>query len=140
VKLGVSLDASDPFGGATPHTPKWQVHFEPDAPAVSTWDVVFAVRERYRRDHLDPSFANWLGLFGKWARSTGLQTDTDEALVSALRRYEEYWTESGMQDRAFLKAAVFRMLRRHCEAGHERLLEHLRNLVAPPTAVAVVAA
>lgn len=31
----------------------------------------------------------------------------------------------------FLKAAVFRMLRRHCEAGHQRLKEQLRDLVAP---------
>jgi hypothetical protein len=86
----------------------------------------------YRRDHLDPSFANWLGLFGQWARREAVLVDTDEALVAALRRYEALWTESGLQDRAFLKAAVFRMLRRHCEAGHERLLHQMRNLVSPP--------
>jgi len=136
IKLDMSLDASEPFGGSNPHTPKWQIQFEPDPPAVSTWDEVFAVRERYCRDHLDPSFASWLSLFGKWARISGVSTDTDQAMIRALRRYEEYWTECGMQDRAFLKAAVFRMLRLHCEAGHARLLGHLRNLVAPPTQVA----
>ncbi len=130
-KVGILLDDSDPFEGVTQNTPRWQIRFDPETPAVPTWDEVFEVRERYRRDHLDPSFANWLGLFGKWARREGLQADTDEALVEALRRYEEFWAESEMQDRAFLKAAVFRMLRRHCEAGHERLLRQIRDLVTP---------
>lgn len=134
--LSVSLDTSDPFDGSTAHTPRWVIRFEPNTPGVSTWDEVFAVRERYRRDHLDPSFSNWLGLFGKWARNAGMQTDTDGALVRALQRYEEFWAESGMQDRAFLKAAVFRMLRRHCEAGHQRLIKQLRSLVASPPTVA----
>lgn len=134
--ISVALDDSDPFDGATENTPRWEIRFAPESPALPTWDEVFSVRERYRRDHLDPSFAGWLGLFQKWARREGVQADTDEALVAALRRYEEFWAESGMQDRAFLKAAVFRMLRRHCEAGHQRLKEQLRNLVAPPAMVA----
>jgi hypothetical protein len=62
-----------------------------------------------------------------------LPADTDEELVEVLRRYEAFWVESGMQDRAFLKAAVFRMLRLHCESGHKRLIELLKNLVTPPT-------
>lgn len=132
-KVVVLLDDSDPFDGATENTPRWEIRFDPETPAVPTWDEVFSVRERYTRDHLDPSFANWLGLFGKWARIVGMQTDTDESLVAALRRYEELWAASGIQDRAFLKAAVFRMLRRHCEAGHQRLIEQIRNLVAPLT-------
>jgi hypothetical protein len=130
--VSVLLDDSAPFDGTTENTPRWVIRFAPESPAVPTWDEVFSVRERYRRDHLDPSFANWLGLFGKWARREGLGADTDQALVAALRRYEELWAESGLQDRAFLKAAVFRMLRRHCEAGHQRLMAQLRNLVAPP--------
>jgi hypothetical protein len=68
-----------------------------------------------------------------------LPTDTDDALVRALKRYEESWGEGGVHDRAFLKVAVFRMLRRHCEAGLERLKEQLRNLVAPSVTVAEVA-
>lgn len=130
-KVGVLLDDSDPFHGATEHTPRWDIRFEPETPAVPTWDEVFSVRERYRRDHLDPSFPNWLRLFGQWVRRSRLQTDTDEALVAALRQYEEFWVEQGLHDRAFLKAAVFRMLRRRCETGHQRLMEQLRNLVVP---------
>lgn len=129
-RIGVLLDDSDPFNGATEHTPNWSIRFDPETLEVPTWDEVFSVRERYRRDHLDPSFPSWLGLFGKWVRRAGLQINTDEALVEAIKRYETFWAESGVQDRAFLKAAVFRMLRLHCEAGHRRLIHQLRNLVA----------
>jgi hypothetical protein len=137
--LSVSLDASDPFGGSTENTPNWDIQFVPDTPAVATWDEVFAVRDRYRRDHLDPDFSKWLRLFAMWVQRMALPTDTDGALVQALQRYEESWVEGGVHDRAFLKAAVFRMLRRHCESGHERLTEQLRSLAAPPPNVAEVA-
>lgn len=134
-QIRVLLDDSEPFDGATENTPRWEIRFEPETPAVPTWDDVFAVRARYRRDHLDPSFSSWVRLFSKWARQEGLSADTDEEVVEALRRYEEFWTDSGLQDRAFLKAAVFRMLRRHCEVGHERLIKQIRDLITPPTAV-----
>ena len=140
-RLSVVLDKSEPFGGATENTPRWEIRFTPHSDAVQTWDEVFSVRERYRRDHLDALFPSWLRVFGKWVRQAGLHADTDDALVAALRKYEEFWAENGMQDRAFLKAAVFRMLRRHCELGHSRLIEQLRNLVTPPPApVAATAA
>ena len=137
VKIDVLLDDSDPFDGATEHTPKWVIRFDPETDAVPTWDEVFSVRERYCRDHLDPSFSSWLGLFGSWVRRSGLQVDTDEKLVMTLKQYEEFWSESGIQDRAFLKAAVFRMLRRHCELGHQRLISQLRSLVKPPARLPV---
>lgn len=139
-RIIVVLDDSDPFNGVTEHTPNWSIRFDPETPAVPTWDEVFSVRERYRRDHLNPSFSNWLNLFGKWARSAGLRTDTDDAIVEAIKRYEVLWAESGMQDRAFLKAAVFRMLRLHCEAGHRRLIDQLRNLISSTGTTALLSA
>jgi hypothetical protein len=139
-KIGVVLDDSDPFNGSMPNMPSWTIQFVPDGPAVSTWDTVFSVRERYRRDHLDREYMRWLSGFQSWARIAKLHTDTDDQLVDALRKYEQYWFASGIQDRAFLKAAVFRMLRQHCENGHARLKELLRDLIAPlEKAVAVPA-
>lgn len=145
-KIDVVLDDSDPFDGSKPNTPRWTIRFDPNVPAVPTWDAVFSIRERYQRDHLDRDFARWLTGFQSWARSANLKADTDEKLVDALRKYEEHWVASGIQDRAFLKAAVFRMLRHHCEQGHQRLKNQLRDLVAPlakkgatPTVEGVVA-
>jgi hypothetical protein len=127
----VVLDNSDPFDGVAPNTPKWVIEFAPDTPAVQTWDDVFTIRERYRKNDLDPQFARWLGGFRGWARSAKLKAETDEELLDALRRYEAYLGEGGMLDRAFLKVAVFRMLRLHCERGNQRLKHLFQDLVAP---------
>ncbi|QSQ27601.1 hypothetical protein JY651_22980 [Pyxidicoccus parkwayensis] len=136
-RISVSLDDSEPFDGTTEHTPNWMIRFDPETPAAHTWDEVFSVRERYRRDHLDPSFRSWLDQFAKIARRTGVRGDSDAELIAVLKWLEDLYGDSGLQDRAFLKAAAFRMLRRHCEAGHQRLLKHLRNLVAQPTPLPV---
>lgn len=129
--VSVSLDDSEPFHGAKENIPNWKIRFNPDTPEVTTWDEVFSVRERYRRDHLDPDFESWLSLFAGVARRNAVRADSDAELVAALRSLEELFEDCGFQDRAFLKAAVFRMLRLHCEAGHQRLLDQLRDLVAP---------
>lgn len=132
-RIGVVLDDSEPFDGSTPNTPRWTINFDPDAPAVPTWDAVFSVRERYKRDHLDEGYSAWLREFRNWARSANWRGDTDASLVEALTRFEQYCAGNGMRDRAFLKAAVFRMLRLRCEQGHDRLKQLLRDLLEPST-------
>jgi hypothetical protein len=128
----VVLDDSDPFDGSTPNMPRWTIDFEPDAPAVPTWDAVFSIRKRYQRDHLDEGYSAWLREFQNWARSAyRLGGDTDASLVEALTRFEQYCADNGMRDKAFLKAAVFRMLRLRCEQGHDRLKQLLRDLLRP---------
>lgn len=131
IAISVGLDESEPFGGTSAHIPRWAVAFDPESQAVQTWDEVFSVRERYRESHLDPDYLIWLDGFQKWARRENVRADSDEAIVEALGRYEQIWVDGGMKDRAFLKAAVFRMLRRHCENGHQRLMDMLKNLVEP---------
>jgi hypothetical protein len=54
--LKVVLDSSVPFGGADGQTPDWQIDFAPDSVECTTWDNVFHVRERIKRDVLDASF------------------------------------------------------------------------------------
>lgn len=130
-KIGVVLDDSDPFDGTTPTLPKWAIKFEPDVPAIETWDAVFSIRERYGRDHLDAGYLGWLEEFQNWARSADQGGETDDRLIEALRRFEKFCTNNGMKDRAFLKAAVFRMLRLRCEQGHDRLKQLLRDLLRP---------
>jgi hypothetical protein len=133
--IGVVLDDSEPFNGVKPLTPNWSIKFDPDGPAVSTWESVFSVRERYQRDCLDEGYSAWLDEFRNWARSAGQLGDTDASLVEALRRFEQFCTGNGMRDKAFLKAAVFRMLRLRCEQGHDRLKQLLRDLLRPLTPI-----
>lgn len=131
-KIGVVLDGSEPFGGSKPSIPKWKIEFDPDVPAVPTWDSVFSIRERYQRDHLDEGYSAWLWEFRNWARSADRSADSDASLVEALARFEQLCADNGMRDKAFLKAAVFRMLRLRCEQGHDRLKQLLQDLLAPP--------
>lgn len=128
-KISVLLDDSEPFDGEECNLPKWVVRFDPDTSAATTWDEVFEIRARYCRDHLNPSYKKWLQDFRSWSRSANMMGNTDALIVEALRRYETYNAECGIQDRAHLKAAVFRMLRLHCEAGNRRLLNMIRDLI-----------
>ena len=131
VKVNVLLDDSEPFDGDRIDIPRWVVRFDPDMPAVTTWDDVFKIRERYSRDHLNPSYTTWLINFQSWARSAyPFDIDiTDDSIIDRLRVYETYNMECGIQDRHHLKAAVFRMLRLHCEAGNRRLLNLIKDLI-----------
>lgn len=133
-KIAVVLDSSDPFNGSSPEKPNWIIDFEPAAPAVPTWDAVFRLRERYKRDHLDEGYKAWLWEFRNWAQSADRRCDSDADLVEALTRFEQLCASNGLRDRAFLKAAVFRMLRLHCENGHQRLKQFLRDLLGRSTA------
>lgn len=129
----ISLDDSEPFGGSTENTPRWEVSFKPDSPCSTTWDEIFLLKLRYRRDRLDPSFRSWLDLFAKSARRKGVQSEA--ALIDALRWFEQLQVDAELQGQAFLKAAVFRMLRLKCEGGNQRLLDQLMSLVAPAAAL-----
>jgi hypothetical protein len=129
--INLVLDKSDPFGGSRPELPSWKIRFDPDVPEVLTWDAVFFIRQRYQRDHLDEGYMAWLREFRNWARSVNSRYDTDDSLIEALSRFEQYCIDNGLRDRAFLKAAVFRMLRMHCEQGHDHLKLILRDLLNP---------
>lgn len=136
-EIRVTLVNSLAYGGSSEYTPAWRVEFLPDSPAVVTWDEVLKVRERYCRDHLDPSFASWLKLFGNWVRASSLPAETDKELVACLEKYALFWADCGFSDRAFLKAEVFWLLHRHCQSGDKRLLMQLRDLVTPIARITV---
>jgi hypothetical protein len=81
--LKVVLDNSVPFGGADGQTPDWQIDFDPDAVECTTWDNVFHVRERIKRDVLDSSFWQWLRDFSAWFK---------KRMGIAAQEIPSYWT------------------------------------------------
>jgi hypothetical protein len=106
---------------------------------VKTWDDVFHVRERIKRDVLDPSFRQWLRDFSAWFRMQMGTADPGDAEVSdAIRTYAEYMAFMGLKAREFLQAPVFQMLRRHCEAGDQRVLALMKDVVAMAVRVETV--
>ena len=135
--IKLSLENSQPFAG-TPTTigqaPRWQIEFESNTEEVLTWDEVFHIRERYEKDVLDPKFKSWLDDFKHWCKSAKIlpnsdQEFSDQELVDGIDRYATLYEEMGISDRAFLKAAVFRMLHTHCNNGDRRLISFIRTVI-----------
>jgi len=130
-QITVTLDNSVPFGGADGQTPDWQIDFVPNSVECTTWDDVFDVRERIKRDVLDSSFRRWLGNFSAWFKErVGIVDPRDAEVVDAIRTYAEDMAFMGLGAREFLRAPVFHMLHRHCEAGDARVLALMKDIVA----------
>jgi hypothetical protein len=127
-KINISLTHSQPFAGKDGQIPSWNIEFHPVSDQVATWDEVFRIKDRYHRDVLDPFFKTWLHEFSTWCRYAQRNLDTQNALLEALDRYVEAHDIIGLDDRSFLKAALFRMLLQHCSVGNERLSQLLRSL------------
>jgi hypothetical protein len=127
--IGISLSDSVPFEGEGGVTPQWVVRFQPDGDECATWDAVFGIRLRIVRDVLNVSFKSWLEGFRSWIRMSGPIGTDAASIVDAIARYANHQADLGYNDRAFLKAAMFQMLRDQCAAGHARLLQLMRDLV-----------
>jgi hypothetical protein len=130
--ITISLDNSQPFAGRRgktgEHLPKWEINLSPSSEEVTTWDNVFHIRERYERDVLDETFNTWLNSFRAWCQSRSIP-NSDQEWVDAIKGYAIYHESLGFEDRAFLKAAVFRMLHIHCNQGNQRLINFIRDVV-----------
>jgi len=130
--IKLSLENSQPFAGKltpTGQLPLWEIEFKPDSEEVGTWDEVFHIQERYKRDVLDAEFNTWLRHFKSFLKSQNTPHSSDEELVDAIAGYATYNESLGMSERAFLKAAVFRMLHTHCKKGDQQLMDFIRDVV-----------
>jgi hypothetical protein len=127
----ISLLRSEPFAGTDSlfPLPNWQVDFEPASEEVSTWDTVFQIEERLKRDVLDADFMSWLGEFSVWCRDSVIRPISQEKIADALLRYSDSMRENGIKDRAFLKAAVFQMLHHYYQQGNQRLIDLVNGVV-----------
>lgn len=128
--IRISLERSEPFTGAKEPfpTPLWRIDFEPDSEEVTTWDTVFHIRERYERDVLRINYRRWLQHFSDWCHSYNVRPVSEQDVINALDRYSSFMRAMGMDDRAFLKAAMFQMLCHHCQQGDQRLIAVLINV------------
>jgi PIN domain len=112
-------------------TPDWHIDFDPDSVECTTWDNVFHVRERIKRDVLDSSFWQWLRDFSAWFKKRMRIADPGDAeVVDAMCTYAEDMALTGLTAREFLRAPVFQMLHRHCKAGNQRVLALMKDVVA----------
>ena len=135
-KVEISLDKSEPFAGTLGSVgeplPKWIIEFEPNSEEVNTWDEVFCIRERYERDVLNADFNSYVTEFVGYCQSQKFSKPlpvSKEELVEELEKYTFFQEYGGLNSKAFLKVAVFRMLYLHCKEGHQRLIKFLLDYI-----------
>ena len=128
--ISLCLDRSVPFVGTDGELPRWDIQFDNESEEVNTWLEVFSIRDRYARDVLDEGFKAWLGEFSAWCRVTSITDTDDDTVRDSISRYALYLSYYGLNDRGFLKCAVFRMVFRWCKDGNQRILEVVRDLIA----------
>lgn len=123
----IDLDQSDPLGDD--RRPSWVVRLVPGDERTETWDRVFQIKERYaailRRD-----YETFLSEFHGYCCLRAAPPDSKSELIESLEGYVELQGGYGLNDRAFLKAAVFKMLLKHCWEGNDDLIALL--LAVPP--------
>lgn len=125
----ISLDNSEPFAGNIgtlgKPLPRWKIDFNSDSEEIGTWDEVFHIRERYAR-YLDAEFSSWIGAFYEKCQRKNI-ANSDQELVDAIQEYASDFELDGFGGEAFLKAAVFRMLHKHCEQGDQRVINLIKK-------------
>lgn len=129
--IQIKLENSVPFAvpcGLYPF-PQWEIEFTPDDEEVFTWNTVFHIKERFRRDVLDAEFNNWLRQFSSWCKSASYRPNSSKELNQIVETYIVHLEEIGINDKAFLKAAVFKMLLHHCQQGNSRLIEFMGAVI-----------
>ncbi len=129
--IEVRLTDSVPFAAEDGQTPDWVIEFQPNSPECETWDEVFSIRERIKRDVLDQSFRRWLREFATWfKRRVGNPAPDKTIVLNAVDAYSEDMADLGLNAREFLRAPVFRMLHHHCANGDDRLSDLMIDLVS----------
>jgi len=128
--IKISLERSEPFKGLYKlfPLPLWHIDFDPDIEETITWDTIFHIRERYKRDVLDPEFMSWLREFSSWC-SSHMLPNSDQELIDRIEQYTRHLENMKLRDRAFLKVPVFQMLHNRCQQGHQRLFDLIKGVV-----------
>lgn len=138
---GVSRRALNPYGGQcfevslagtvmTQAPDKieftWNIVFEPAMEEAETWNAIFDLRRRYRRDVLHCYWETWLQLFGDFAEAKGVKDDA--TLREALHLYCRIQRKGGLDDRAFLKAAYYEMVLDEWDNGNQAIRRILQTI------------
>lgn len=103
----VALSGSRFFENGDDQPPEWVISLSPQAKA-DEWDRIFEIRKRYRLNVLDRRYMEWLS---HWVEALPDEDFSPAALCENLRVSSEGWTRLGLQDKSFLKAAYFDLVR-----------------------------
>ncbi|MBW2940513.1 hypothetical protein [Zhongshania aquimaris] len=114
--------------------PEWQVDFIPNSEEAETWDNVFDIRTRYKRDVLDQNFSRWLRDFSSKCRMDmrrGLISPdmNNDQVKERLKFYFEDKSEFPSIREGFLEPKIFEYLLTQFENGNERVVNLIRDAV-----------
>lgn len=119
----------------SPPLPAWQVEFLPACEEAETWDSVFSIRKRFKRDILDAYFSKWLEGFSNKCRKDRLRKLIQPGLDAAgvrqkLDHYREDKADSPNVGMAgFLEPLVFEFLLSQFDAGNQRVVQLITDAV-----------
>lgn len=128
----VSLAQSQLFGSEA-FAPDWIISVGQNDEAM-TWDSVWRISERYRRDVLIPDVQGWLDEFGAWCLADNRDVSTRPRLIEVLEKYVANLNRQGLSERAFLKREVFALFLTlvQSSAVADRATKFLQNVAKSP--------
>jgi len=92
--------------------PRWEIDISGGpAEQANTWDAVYEIRSRFVA-LLDADFLSWVKSFATWFVKEVGEGKSSAEVAAELPRYIDNVIQDGLEDRAFLKAEVFRFLDR----------------------------
>ena len=129
--VAVSLAKSNFFGNETGESqPQWCMEFVPDCEEVTTWDVVFDIRQRYKRNVFDRGYTKWLYSFRDECRHKGKNADAaKDDIVDLLGEHLGSLRRMRLEFPERFRIPFFGMLLYQCCNGNERLKEYLWDLL-----------
>lgn len=94
----------------------WSITLEPKIEEVETWDDVFNIRDRYRKDIYENKYNTWLMWFIEIARAFGNNNSpwTEASIKTALDKYIQTLDQDDIkkyEDKTFLKKTLFKFIR-----------------------------
>ncbi|WP_313224911.1 hypothetical protein [Stutzerimonas nitrititolerans] len=131
----ISLNPSTLIQESSPIKFHWEIEFLSEVENSETWDSIFSIRERYKRDVLNQYFDRWLRGFtvrcSKDRNCGNIRPDfTDAQIREQLQNYQEYKAENPSIGLAgFLEPLAFKLLLRMYDEGEERILNLIRDAV-----------
>lgn len=104
----------------------WNIEFVPAMEEAETWNAIFDLRTRYERDVLKCHWEKWLDQFSHFAEAKNVSDDA--SLREALEKYCRIQRKSGLDDRAFLKAAFYELVLEEWDNGNKAIRRILQTI------------
>jgi len=116
VKITISLETST-LPSPTNRDGNWVIALHPNTEEVETWEDLFCIKSRYKKDVLQAQYDTWLKQFIAYAKAHANDyPNWDEAnLKTALTRYASMFSPTNYDDLIFLKYAVCQVWINHAD-------------------------